>query len=96
MEIREGKYCVKLALTPVEKHQVYALRHDVYCKELHFAGKTQDHEKYAVTESDYFDELCDHLIIRDEQQNRCVGTFRFLSGGNYRKDADFTQNNGSI
>lgn len=96
MEIREGKYCVKLAQTPAEKHQVYALRHDVYCKELHFSRKTYDHEQYAVTESDYFDKLCDHLIIRDEQQNRCVGTFRFLSGGNYRKDADFTQNNGSI
>lgn len=80
MEIREGKYLLKLAETPAEKSQSYVLRHLVYCGELNFAGKDQSYHEQLATECDSFDELCDHLIIRDEEQNRCVGTFRFLPG----------------
>ncbi|SHI32362.1 GNAT family N-acetyltransferase [Propionispora hippei] len=79
MELREGKYLLKLAETPAEKDQIYLLRYRVYCQELNFSGKKYE---YANTnrEYDYFDQLCDHLIIRDEENDCCGGTFRFLPG----------------
>lgn len=76
MEIREGKYLLKLAENTTEKEQVYKLRHSIYHKELHLVSKKTDCEK----DYDYYDEICDHLIICDEEANRCVGTFRFLQG----------------
>ncbi|MDR3566002.1 MAG: GNAT family N-acetyltransferase [Negativicutes bacterium] len=89
MEIREGKYLLKLAETPVEKDQVYVLRHRVYCKELNFSGKKSEDENENIKECDHFDALCDHLIIRDEDQNRCVGTFRFLPGNRLPQGENF-------
>jgi L-ornithine Nalpha-acyltransferase len=76
MEMREGKYLSKLAETPDEKEQIYKLRHSIYYKELNFVGEKKDCDK----DYDYYDQICDHLIIRDEEKNRCVGTFRFLQG----------------
>jgi L-ornithine Nalpha-acyltransferase len=76
MEMREGKYLSKLAETTDEKEQVYKLRHSIYHQELNFVGKEKDGDK----EYDYYDEICDHLIIRDEGEGRCVGTIRFLQG----------------
>ncbi|HWQ71678.1 MAG TPA: GNAT family N-acyltransferase [Desulfitobacteriaceae bacterium] len=89
MEIREGKFLLKLAETPAEKKQIYALRYSVYCKELHFSGMKNGYEEDNVRETDYFDELCDHLIIRDEERNRCVGTFRFLQGSRLPQGGGF-------
>ncbi|VBB09797.1 acyl-coa n-acyltransferase [Lucifera butyrica] len=88
MEIREGKYLLKLAETPAEKNQLYLLRHRVYWKELNFAGKSE-YEEETVKDRDAFDEFCDHLLIRDEEQNRCVGTFRFLPGGRLPQGSGF-------
>lgn len=89
MEIKEGKYLLKLAETPAEKNQGYVLRHNVYCKELNFSGKKRDYEDGNVKDCDDYDELCDHLIIRDKEQNRCVGTFRFLPGSRLLKNRGF-------
>ncbi|EGO64686.1 GNAT family N-acetyltransferase [Acetonema longum] len=76
MQLREGKYLVKLAENASEKEQVYRLRHNVYHKEMNFAGKQTEGEQ----EYDSYDEICDHLMICDEEAGQCVGTFRFLSG----------------
>lgn len=89
MEIREGKYLLKLAETPAEKNQSYVLRHLVYCEELNFAGKELEYQEKIMTECDSFDELCDHLLICDESENRCVGTFRFLRGARLPKGGTF-------
>ncbi|BBB91871.1 MAG TPA: GNAT family N-acyltransferase [Methylomusa anaerophila] len=85
MRIEEGKYLVKLAETSDEKEQVYRLRHDVYHKELNLIGKNAQCEQ----EYDSYDEICDHLIIRDVEANRCVSTFRFLSGKKLQGNAGF-------
>ena len=89
MEIREGKYLLKLAETPAEKDQAYILRHSVYCKELNFTGKKSEYDEERIKDCDYFDEICDHLIIRDEKENLCVGTFRFLPGRRLQQDGCF-------
>jgi putative hemolysin len=89
MELREGKYLLKLAETPAERDQIYVLRYSVYCKELNLSERKNEYEKENVQECDYFDELCDHLIIRDEERNCCVGTFRFLPGGRLPKGWGF-------
>lgn len=81
MEIREGKFLWKLAETAAEKKQIYALRYRVYCQELNFSGQKTEQVEETEEDIDCFDELCDHLVIRDIEQNRCVGTFRFLPGG---------------
>jgi Putative hemolysin len=87
MEIREGKFLLKLAETPAEKNQIYALRYSVYCKELKFSGKKTEYGEENIAEYDRFDELCDHLIIQDG--DRCVGTFRFLPGGRLPEGGGF-------
>lgn len=85
MQIQEGKYSVKLAENSHEKEQVYKLRHNVYHKELNFIGKTTESEQ----DYDRYDEICDHLIIRDEDADRCVSTFRFLPGKRLGGNAGF-------
>lgn len=87
MEIREGKYLLKLAETTEEKNQIYLLRYSVYCEELNFFGKKNEYGD--AKDCDYFDELCDHLIIRDEKLNCCVGTFRFLPGSRLPEGGGF-------
>lgn len=89
MEIREGKYLLKLAKTPAEKSQIYFLRYSVYCEELNFSGKKSEYGDEDNKDCDYFDELCDHLIIRDEERNCCVGTFRFLPGSRLPEGGGF-------
>jgi len=89
MEIREGKFFLKLAETAAEKKQIYLLRYSVYCQELNFNEKKNEYEEENAGEIDYFDELCDHLIIRDVEHNRCVGTFRFLPGNRLPQGGGF-------
>jgi putative hemolysin len=84
VEVREGKYLLKLAENSAEKEQVYKLRHNVYHTELNLAKQTKNSDK----EYDHYDGICDHLLIRDEETNRCVGTFRFLQG-NKQGDTGF-------
>jgi putative hemolysin len=80
---------LKLAETAAEKQQIYALRYSVYCQELNFSGKKNEYAAESGGEVDYFDELCDHLVIRDVEHNRCVGTFRFLPGGRLPQGGGF-------
>jgi len=80
MEIREGKYSLKLALSPADKQQTFCLRHRIFCDEMNLSGNSEKFQADAG-ESDAYDELCDHLLVRDESWNCCVATLRFLPGG---------------
>ncbi|MEM5769806.1 MAG: GNAT family N-acetyltransferase, partial [Bacillota bacterium] len=85
MYIQEGKYLITLAETAQEREQVFKLRHKVYQQELNFSCK----ETAPEQEYDAYDELCDHLLIRDTETNLCVGTFRFLRGKKLQGKAGF-------
>jgi len=80
MEIREGKYSLKLAQSPADKQQTFCLRHRIFCDELNFSGNRGEFQADAGEFDDY-DKLCDHLLVRDESWNCCVATLRFLPGG---------------
>ena len=89
MEIREGRFLLKLAETAAEKQQLYRLRDHVYCRELNFTGKNNVYGEGAGRDIDDFDALCDHLVILDVEHNRCVGTFRFLPGSRLPQGGGF-------
>ena len=88
MEIREGKYLLKLAQTAADKQQTFCLRHRVYCDEMNYAGKSGEFQADAA-EFDAYDELCDHLLVVDESWNCCVATLRFLPGSRLQAGSGF-------
>ncbi len=67
---------LKIAETPDEVAAAQALRYQVFYTEMgaHPVGDM------AIVQRDYdhYDELCDHLIVMDEQEGRVVGTYRIL------------------
>lgn len=79
MEIREGKYLLKLAQSPEDKQQAYCLRNRIFCDEMNFSGPNGSIQA-EIGEFDAYDELCDHLLVRDESWDCCVATLRFLRG----------------
>jgi putative hemolysin len=88
MEIREGKYLLKLAQTPADKIQTFCLRNRVFCDEMNFSGKNGSFQA-DVGESDAYDDLCDHLLVRDENWDCCVATLRFLPGSRLQAGSGF-------
>lgn len=56
------------------KHEVYALRHQVYCEELHFEEEKPDH-----IETDEFDGRSIHCCIRHLGSQNLAGTLRLIT-----------------
>lgn len=56
------------------KHEVYALRHQVYCEELHF-----EEEKPEQIETDEFDGQSIHCCIRHLRSRSLAGTLRLIT-----------------
>ena len=67
---------VKLAETDKEREQAFHLRYRVFAEE---SNNTQLMNPMK-TEWDAFDQYCDHLIVKDMQQDSVVGTYRLLPG----------------
>ncbi len=63
-----------IASTHQLKHEVYALRHQVYCEELHF-----EEEKPDQIETDEFDERSIHCCIRHLGTKNLAGTLRLIT-----------------
>ncbi len=70
----EPRLSVSLARSPAEVELAQRLRFKVFAEELGArlpgAGSGLD--------SDEFDDWCDHLIVRDDDRERAVGTYRIL------------------
>lgn len=64
----------QIALLPERKHEVYALRHQVYCEELHYEDEKPDH-----IECDEFDERAIHCCIRHLGSQQLAGTLRLIT-----------------
>lgn len=56
------------------KHEVYRLRHNVYCEELHF-----EDVKASYEEHDEFDERAIHCFVRHLNSNNLAGTVRLIT-----------------
>ena len=65
-----------LATEPAEIRAAQQLRYQVFAAEL---GAQID--SIDSVDSDRFDRLCDHLLIRDDRTGACVGTYRMLPPG---------------
>jgi len=66
---------VRLAATPSEIKEAQQLRWRVFADEMGARLKSRTHG----VDQDLYDAYCEHLIVRDEQEERIVGTYRILS-----------------
>jgi putative hemolysin len=69
-----GRYSVVVASTPAEIQDAQRLRYDIFAGEL---GATL-HCPQPGLDIDEFDEHCDHLVVRHENDGATVGTYRML------------------
>lgn len=64
----------QIATTDELKHEVYQLRHQVYCEELHFEDIKDSYE-----ECDEFDDRAVHCFIRHLSSKKMAGTVRLIT-----------------
>nr|WP_258174831.1 GNAT family N-acyltransferase [Actinopolyspora mortivallis] len=69
-----GRYSLRLSRETVDINSAQRLRHRVFAMEM---GATVRGGS-AGTDSDLFDEFCDHLLVRDDVSGELVGTYRML------------------
>lgn len=66
----------QIAETEELKHEVYRLRHNVYCEELHF-----EDVKETCEEHDEFDSRAIHCFVRHLNSAALAGTVRLITSG---------------
>jgi putative hemolysin len=64
-----------LAITPAEVEEAQRLRYKVFAEEMGARLASAGEE----IDRDIFDSFCEHLLVRDNENNRVVGTYRILS-----------------
>jgi putative hemolysin len=67
-------YSFLVAREPEEIQAAQRLRHQVFAEEM---GATL-HSSVPGLDVDYFDEFCDHLVVREDTTGEIVGTYRML------------------
>ncbi|MDP2795317.1 MAG: GNAT family N-acyltransferase [Sulfurisoma sp.] len=84
-------YSVGLALNEREIEEAQRLRYRVFAEEL----GARIRPRVAGVDADFYDPHCEHLIVRDEQAGKVVGTYRILTPeaatkvGNYYTENEF-------
>ena len=76
-----GKLVLSMASTPEELREVQRLRYKVFIETMGLSSLVRE----DGLDSDEFDEHCDHLIVRDTNTLKVVGTYRLLSASRARK-----------
>jgi putative hemolysin len=76
-----GKLVLSMASTPEELREVQRLRYKVFIETMGLSSLVRE----DGLDSDEFDEHCDHLIVRDSNTLKVVGTYRLLSATRARK-----------
>jgi len=76
-----GKLVLSMASTAEELHEVQRLRYKVFIETMGLASL----QSADGLDSDEFDAYCDHLIVRDVDTLKVVGTYRLLSASRARK-----------
>lgn len=74
-----GRYHARMATTPEEIDAACRLRFDVFNMEL---GEGLASSWHTGLDQDQFDQVCDHLIVEDQSEQKIVGTYRMQSGSN--------------
>lgn len=70
----EPRFLLSMARTAADIEDAQRLRFKVFCEEMGAAVGTRE----TGLDSDEFDAWCDHLIVRDADTLRVVGTYRIL------------------
>lgn len=71
---RASNLAVSLALDSAEIHEAQRLRYKVFAEEM----GAQLTSAASGIDQDEFDDVCDHLIVRDTHSGEVVGTYRIL------------------
>jgi putative hemolysin len=85
------RYTVRFATTASEIREAQKLRYRVFAEE--FGARL--HTREAGVDEDFYDAYCEHLIVRDEERGRIVGTYRVLPPdaakriGSYYSESEF-------
>lgn len=75
---REPRLSVSLARRPSDVEDAQRLRYKVFAEEMGAAVRSRPGSDGALLDSDALDDYCDHLIVRDDDTLRVVGTYRML------------------
>lgn len=78
---RSGSLEIMLASTEYDIRQAQTLRHKVFFEERLMLQAPVLNALFTSVDSDSFDEICDHLIVKDHhlpQGSQVVGTYRLL------------------
>jgi len=86
---RHAGYTVALARSDDEVREAQRLRHKVFVEELgaRLQTRTPGHD------IDLYDAFCDHLIVRESDGDRIVGTYRILSPDAARRVGSYYSEN---
>ena len=85
------KLSVNLARTESEVREAQKLRYKIFAEEM---GARMPGKEERI-DQDRYDYYCDHLLVRDENTNEVVGTYRILSpeqavkAGGYYSEGEF-------
>ncbi len=82
-------YRVSLAHCEEEVREAQRLRYKVFVEELGARVQT----RLADHDIDHYDRFCDHLIVRDDESGRIVGTYRILSPAAARRVGNYCSEN---
>jgi putative hemolysin len=86
LDVRQGPYLLQMAASEADRMAAFRLRFLVFNLELNEGLETA----YATGhDTDEFDALCDHLIVRDLRTENVVGTYRLQSGAMAAANAGF-------
>ncbi|MFC3108932.1 GNAT family N-acetyltransferase [Undibacterium arcticum] len=80
-----AKLVLSLATTPKELREVQRLRYKVFVDGMGLSALANEDR----LDQDEFDDYCDHLIVRDSQTLKVVGTYRLLSASAARRIGRF-------
>ena len=89
--LSQASYHVGLARSASEIREAQKLRYRVFAGEM----GANLHCREAGVDADFFDPYCEHLIVRDENQGKIVGTYRILTPaaarevGSYYTESEF-------
>ena len=82
-------FCVSLAQTPKDLVECQRLRYLVFNLELGEGLSTSDRSGLDI---DPFDSFCDHLMVRELESGRLVGTYRLQTGETAQKNLGYYGN----
>ena len=91
----QNKLAVSMARTGTEVEEAQRVRYQVFAEEM---GAKLPSANEGL-DRDYFDKYCEHLLVRDLENNRVVGTYRILSpeqalqAGSYYSETEFDLSN---